>query len=1077
MTTAATAVLLLVASAVAQEEARTLRLLHADSTRLVTTDAGINSYSYGNVLFAIGKDRLACDIASWLRSEGRIICTGDVKLTQPHRWLTTDSLVYDRHTRTAWAFGNAVLVDSLERVRIEGARMTFFRDEDRAICDSLPRLIMDFDDTTTSTIITSSTLEFDRDSGRGWAVSDVEIEREDWTARCGRAVTWPDSGMMILTENPVAIGSNAESKGDTIILYSINRNVEKVSVIGDAEIVFRPAADSVTTDSLAGEEHKIWGDRVDFLLEADQLERINAYGAAKAHYFPGESVPREGELRGENQTSGDTLSIFIEDNSVNRAEIHGGARGTYYHPVSAVSNIIDTIEYASSNIILRPGSSEIDLHGNGQVSYQAIQLTADNITYHAEEKRLFAKGTPDPDSADAFINPPILMDGTQTVYGETLTYNLETERGKITGSFTEHEKAYYRSQRFLKYTEKQFFVEHGTYTTCEYDEPHYHFYGKTMKVIRGDKVISRPVVLYIDKLPLFIIPYYIFPIKPGRHSGFTQLRIGNFERGQRFVENIGYYWAASEYWDLEVAIDIREATGLQFRGRIGYALRYVLDGYVDFKYAPESRWVTVEGIKVRQSTRRWRLLARHNHELSPSMRIAGSANFISDETFYTDYSFDQGDRLNRQLRSQVNFSKRWSGASITVAAEHVDDLDTDEQTLRSPNANFTLISRNIFPRPEDEDEVRWYHGIKYSYSNRLNHAVFKRAGGDKQYATLHHRFSLIPGSHSLLTYINITPSISGTETWYYVFDTDEAQEEGVLVEEPARRGSFSLGASANTKLYGFLHPRIFGVESIRHVMTPRVSYSLSPAITAHQELRSFTGVGGGSSTRSQILSFSLGHNLDAKYLQGGEEQKSSLLTGDVSASYNLEATERKWSKLNSSLSTRLANQIQFNIRATHDLYNPRTLELQWLNPRLENFSVSSSYAIRGGESAFIPSRVSDRPDTLSPTGLPFNASFSYRYSETRFISGGTSKAHTIGGTLEISPTANWRVDYKWYYDVVDHRMASQTFTIYRDLHCWEAQFNWVPGGNREGYYFRVNVKQLPDIKFEKSESGIRGAFR
>jgi hypothetical protein len=39
--------------------------------------------------------------------------------------------------------------------------------------------------------------------------------------------------------------------------------------------------------------------------------------------------------------------------------------------------------------------------------------------------------------------------------------------------------------------------------------------------------------------------------------------------------------------------------------------------------------------------------------------------------------------------------------------------------------------------------------------------------------------------------------------------------------------------------------------------------------------------------------------------------------------------------------------------------------------------------------------------------------------------------------------------------------------INRDLHCWMAFLSWVPSGIREGFYFQVNIKELPDVKIEK----------
>jgi hypothetical protein len=54
--------------------------------------------------------------------------------------------------------------------------------------------------------------------------------------------------------------------------------------------------------------------------------------------------------------------------------------------------------------------------------------------------------------------------------------------------------------------------------------------------------------------------------------------------------------------------------------------------------------------------------------------------------------------------------------------------------------------------------------------------------------------------------------------------------------------------------------------------------------------------------------------------------------------------------------------------------------------------------------------------------------------------------------------------------------TSRSVRVHRDLHCWEGSFSWYPDGSLRGYYFKINAKLLPDLKFEKSESGVRDAF-
>ena len=54
-----------------------------------------------------------------------------------------------------------------------------------------------------------------------------------------------------------------------------------------------------------------------------------------------------------------------------------------------------------------------------------------------------------------------------------------------------------------------------------------------MKIINQDKVIARPIVLYISRIPIIALPFGIFPHKSGgRHSGWIMPGYGeNSVRG------------------------------------------------------------------------------------------------------------------------------------------------------------------------------------------------------------------------------------------------------------------------------------------------------------------------------------------------------------------------------------------------------------------------------------------------------------------------------------------------------------------------------------------------------------------
>ena len=58
------------------------------------------------------------------------------------------------------------------------------------------------------------------------------------------------------------------------------------------------------------------------------------------------------------------------------------------------------------------------------------------------------------------------------------------------------------------------------------------------------------------------------------------------------------------------------------------------------------------------------------------------------------------------------------------------------------------------------------------------------------------------------------------------------------------------------------------------------------------------------------------------------------------------------------------------------------------------------------------------------------------------------------------------------YDFISKGMSYTTVDIYRDLHCWEMRFSWVPFGYYRSWFFQINIKAdaLHDVKYEKRQN-------
>lgn len=102
--------------------------------------------------------------------------------------------------------------------------------------------------------------------------------------------------------------------------------------------------------------------------------------------------------------------------------------------------------------------------------------------------------------------------------------------------------------------------------------------------------------------------------------------------------------------------------------------------------------------------------------------------------------------------------------------------------------------------------------------------------------------------------------------------------------------------------------------------------------------------------------------------------------------------------------------------------------------------------------------------------IPWSLNISYNLSYTRqgFQPARIVQAMTFSGDLKV--TDKWKVGFTSGYDFVQKKIVDITsLSIYRDLHCWSMNINWMPFGQYQSYSFdlKVNASILQDLKLSR----------
>jgi len=122
--------------------------------------------------------------------------------------------------------------------------------------------------------------------------------------------------------------------------------------------------------------------------------------------------------------------------------------------------------------------------------------------------------------------------------------------------------------------------------------------------------------------------------------------------------------------------------------------------------------------------------------------------------------------------------------------------------------------------------------------------------------------------------------------------------------------------------------------------------------------------------------------------------------------------------------------------------------------------------------------IMGNPNAYVDWTTPWSVSLSYNLTYTTSVAyaaffgiATNTHVHTIGLNGDISITPKWKFTFSTGWDFVNNNITYTNLSIYRDLHCWEMRFNWIPIGSYKSWNFTINVKAsaLKDLKYTKKK--------
>ena len=354
--------------------------------------------------------------------------------------------------------------------------------------------------------------------------------------------------------------------------------------------------------------------------------------------------------------------------------------------------------------------------GRTRVTREGIAIEADtSITFDESSGRLRTVG-------DATFTPP----DSDPVDAANMVYDVGEARGSASDAVTafDQDGAHWIVRGQMPYAaQDSTFMAHAQFTSCENEEPHYHFETDEIKIVGGNVLVARGVRLYFADVPVAWLPFVAQSLSRGRASGLLTPRfsVNDIVRTsggyRRRVSNMGFYWAMSDYSDALVSMDWFSETFFSLTGAFRYRFsRQFLDGAANVR-----RFWREDG------STELALDTQHSWDLDERTQLRVSGRFVSSNDFVRQNSFNPVE-VTQSIDSEGGLNRRFDWGTMSLSANRKQYLSDDRTEWLLPSANVSLSPITLFRAPSTE--AHFWNNMTWSGSGGLRRNTFDRVQPD-----------------------------------------------------------------------------------------------------------------------------------------------------------------------------------------------------------------------------------------------------------------------------------------------------------------------------------------------------------
>lgn len=524
----------------------------------------------------------------------------------------------------------------------------------------------------------------------------------------------------------------------------------------------------------------------------------------------------------------------------------------------------------------------------------------------------------------------------------------------------------------------------------------------------------------------------------------------------------------------------------------------------------------------------------YNSSFSGSINVVSNTynqlNINSDRTTVLNNQFTSTIAYNKQFKGKypsqlslnINHSQNTQTKQISITLPSISySLNRIMPFKRKVQSSVMKWYENI--------------GFNYNLvtSNQItatDSTFFSRQTLDDMRGGLKHSAPL-SGNFNLLKYLNFSYNFDYTSRWYYRYQTkfyddtpDTLNGRPVYILTQDKYGfkmirDFGLSGGFNTRLYGIMQFKKGKLKAIRHVFSPSLNYRFRPDFSqprwkyydyvqsdtsGNKQLYSFYQnniYGTASRGKEAAIGLSFSNNIEIKRYSKKDTithtKKIPILDNfGLSLFYNFAKDSQNLEPLSFSGNTKILEYVNITFNGsldwyTYDKYSNNRLKTYRITTdkrltRLTNFNISINGAYTSKQhkdkmvsqtatNYALDDKVFNQPIASVNFEVPWSVRYGYNFYIRKFYSNGKdtssiTQAINLSGELNITP--KWKVSIATGFDITQKKISRTDISVYRDLHCWQLAFNWIPLGIQKSFSIRLNVKSqaLSFLQLNKRKS-------